>query len=85
MTFLPSAPATESIPDEAKTLPKSPHRIAGEAVFEGMPLRSAEDERAMAINWAETAALHLSNETYWRQRAHKAEAKLNDLEPGAGD
>lgn len=66
----------QSIPDEEKTLPKSPHRVAGEAVFEDMPLRSAEDERAMAINWAETAALHLSNEQYWRERARAAEAEL---------
>ncbi len=62
--------------DEEKTLPKSPHRIAGEAVFEDMPLRSAEDERAMATNWAETAALHLANETYWRERAKAAEYRL---------
>ena len=62
--------------DEEKTIPKSPHRVAAEAVFEDMPLRSAEDERAMAINWAETAALHLSNETHWRERAKDAEYRL---------
>lgn len=68
--------STPEQPDEEKTIPKSPHRIAGEAVFEDMPLRSAEDERAMAINWAETAALHASNETYWRERAKDAEYRL---------
>ena len=62
--------------DDEKTLPKSPHRVSAEAVFEDMPLRSAEDERAMAINWCETAALHLSNETYWRERAEGAESEL---------
>ena len=54
------------------------HRAAALAVFEGMPLRSAEDERQMAINWCETAAQHLTNEEYWRERAKKAEADLEE-------
>jgi hypothetical protein len=60
---------------------KSQHRLAAEEVFAGVPLRGAVEERAVAINWAETAALHLSNEEYWRKRALDAEEKLGIQKP----
>jgi hypothetical protein len=67
-------------PDDEKTVPKSQHRMAAEAAFDGIPLGTAEYERSVATNWCETAALHLSNEEYWRERARKAEAEVLELE-----
>jgi hypothetical protein len=44
--------------------------------FEHVPLGTAEEERARAIAWAETALLHHRLEKSWESRAVTAEAAL---------
>lgn len=45
--------------------------------LDNVPLASAEEERVRAAAWMDTAAFHLSNEEYWKNRAEQAEAMLN--------
>lgn len=41
-----------------------------------LPVGTAEQERQLAKNWMDTAASYARNEAYWRDRARKAEHKL---------
>lgn len=40
------------------------------------PLSTAQEERTRAKAWMDTAAQHLHNEEYWRERTHRAERAL---------
>lgn len=45
---------------------------------------SADELRTLCANWIDTAAMHLRNEEYWRQRALKAEGKTPEEIQGWG-
>lgn len=49
--------------------------------LDNAPLLTAEEERERAKNWMRTAAQHLRNEEYWRQRARAAEKPPTIYDP----
>lgn len=68
--------------DDNRPTAKSQQRIAAEEALARHPLGTAEEERALALNWAESAALFHLNEQYWRGRVRRAEQAAKVLLKG---
>jgi len=51
--------------------------------LDAAPLGTAEEERARAKAWMDTAAQHLRNEEHWRERAEKSERVLEVVRQAA--
>jgi hypothetical protein len=47
--------------------------------LDGIRLGTAEEERERAKLWMDTAAQHLRNEEYWRNRCRKAEEVIHEF------